>query len=356
MSVYFEERKDGSKAWFYDFSHNGVRYRKVAGRTRTEAERVQAKVRTQVFNEEYQLTNQKRDPYLAAFADTYLLHRQHMSSVKRDKLSVKHLKSFFKKQTLGSITGNDVRLYINQRLAEKSKPATINRELACLKHMYTCALDWEEAKNIKRPTIKTLPEPPGRTRYLSEAEAAALLENLPLFLRLIVFTALNTGLRRSEILTLLWSKVHIDDAINPFLDIVGKGRKQRFVPLNQDMVNLLTSMDRTGDDFVFHGLHNRPLKYFKEIWQRALKKSEITDFRFHDLRHTFASHFLMKGGDLLSLKEILGHSSLKMVERYAHLASGYKLQQVNRLDGTFSIRQPNASKENGGAEVLKKAN
>ena len=69
----------------------------------------------------------------------------------------------------------------------------------------------------------------------------------------------------------------------------------------------------------------------------ALKRAGIEDFRFHDLRHTFASHYVMNGGDLLALKEILGHSDMKMVERYAHLASAHKRRQINNLKGKFTI-------------------
>ncbi len=357
MSIYFETRKGGTKGWYYDFSHKGKRYRKLAGATKTDALRVQEKVRSQVLNEEYQLTNQKKDPRFEEFAGIYLLYRQHMRSIKRDELSIKHLKSFFKNRTLGSITGNDVRQYINQRLAQKSKPASINRELACLKHMYTCALEWEEAKTIQRPKIRLLPEPSGRTRYLTENEAATLLAHSPEFLRPIIFTALNTGMRKSEITSLKWSQVHIDDAPAPFLELLQtKNNKNRFVPLNEDMIDLLATLNKGDDDFVFHGKQGMPIKYFKEPWQKALQDAGIRDFKFHDLRHTFASHFLMKGGDLLSLKEILGHSSLKMVERYAHLASAHKQRQVNRLNGTFSICQSNASEEIGDSEVRKKAN
>ena len=357
MSVYLETRKDGTKAWFYDFSYKGMRFRKLAGATKSDAIRAQEKARSQVLNDEYQLTNQKKDPRFELFADTYLRNRRNMRSYTRDELSIKHLKAFFKGRTLGSITGNDVRQYINSRLEERSANASINRELACLKHLYTCAFDWEEAKSIQRPKIKLLQEPPGRTRYLSEEEAASLLLHSPEYLQPIILTALYTGMRKSEITSLTWRQIHIDDAINPFIELIKtKNNKSRFVPVNDDMVHLLATLKKGDDDFVFHGKQGLPIRYFKEPWQKALKDAGINDFKFHDLRHSFASHFLMKGGDLLSLKEILGHSSLKMVERYTHLASAHKQRQVNRLNGTFRICQPNASEEYGGSGLSKKAN
>ncbi|MBN1472388.1 MAG: tyrosine-type recombinase/integrase [Syntrophaceae bacterium] len=77
--------------------------------------------------------------------------------------------------------------------------------------------------------------------------------------------------------------------------------------------------------------------------EKALTRAWITDFRFHDLRHTFASHYIMSGGDMLSLKEILGHSNMKIVKRYTHLASAHKHRQINNLKGKFSICHPNAT-------------
>ena len=79
----------------------------------------------------------------------------------------------------------------------------------------------------------------------------------------------------------------------------------------------------------------KPLQSVKKPFATALNKAGITNFKFHDLRHTFASHFVMNGGDLFALKEILGHSSLKMVLRYAHLASAHKRKMLNNLNGKF---------------------
>lgn len=88
--------------------------------------------------------------------------------------------------------------------------------------------------------------------------------------------------------------------------------------------------------YVFLSMYGKPLLSVKAPFKTALKKANISGFRFHDLRHTFSSHFVMQGGDLLTLKEILGHSSMQMVERYAHLAAAHKHRQINNLSGLFS--------------------
>ena len=155
-------------------------------------------------------------------------------------------------------------------------------------------------------------------------------------------------MRVSEILDLTWDRVHIDHVIDPYIEVtMTKNNKKRFVPLQDDMVDLLKTLrsKNSNSDHVFLSSTGKPLKSVRRVFQKALKKAGILNFRFHDLRHTFASHFVMNGGDLLTLKEILGHSSMKMVERYTHLAAAYKRRQINNLRGVFSICHPIATSQ-----------
>ena len=344
MSVYKKKRKDGTSAWFFDFTYKGRRYRELGGATRTQALRIQERVRNQVISGEYKLDVQGNNTKIENFAETYLKRRQHLWSSKRDNLSVRTLLSYFKGKTLNTITSADVEDYLARRLKDGVANGTINRELSCLKRMFNLAIKWKEAKGNPVNDVDFLKEPPGRTRFLYEEEAQTLIEAASPHLKPIIITALNTGMRRGEILSLMWNQVFIDEAIDPYLEIrKAKNNKRRIIPLNNDMIELLQSIGKGDDEFVFHGKYGKPLKGIKEPWQNALKKTGILDFRFHDLRHTFASHFIMKGGDVLTLKDVLGHSSMKMVERYAHLATAFKRRQINLLNGSFSIRHPNAT-------------
>ena len=158
--------------------------------------------------------------------------------------------------------------------------------------------------------------------------------------------ALNTGMRLQEILSLKWERVHIDNTIEPFVELdETKNNQKRFIPLNDDLVQMLDSISNNHPEYVFVSLHGHPLKSIKTAFATTLRKAQIRDFRFHDLRHTFASHFVMSGGDLLTLKEILGHSSLQMVMRYAHLASAHKRLLLNNLNGKLSDCHPIATSE-----------
>jgi integrase len=210
--------------------------------------------------------------------------------------------------------------------------------------MFSLAIKWGEAKKNPVADVDFLKEPPGRSRFLSEEEAQNLLSCSDDHLKPIVMTALNTGMRLSEILSLKWDQVHICAVIEPYLEVkVSKNNKKRFIPLNDDMLNLFEGMESNKNSHVFLGTRNKPLKSVRKPFDKALKRAGIEDFRFHDLRHTFASHLLMNGGDLLTLKEILGHSSLKMIERYTHLAGAHKRKQVNNISGKFRICHPIAT-------------
>ena len=203
MAVYSKKRKDGSTAWFYDFMLSGVRYRGVAGSTKTQAMRAQEKIRTKVLGGKYELENDIKNPKIEEFAKVYLQRREHIRSRKRDELSVKTLLSFFEGKYLASIGPSLIQDYIVKRRGEKVANSTINRELACLKCMLNLAVKWGDTLTNPMKQVDLLEEPPGRTRYLHQDEATILLEHCNnSYLKPIVFTALNTGMRLGEILSL----------------------------------------------------------------------------------------------------------------------------------------------------------
>ena len=112
--------------------------------------------------------------------------------------------------------------------------------------------------------------------------------------------------------------------------------KKRMIPLDETMINLFKKLPQKLE-FVFLNMRRKAkLNRVTKPFEHALKKAGIDNFRFHDLRHTFASHFVMSGGDLLSLREILGHSDIRMVQRYSHLRPEYKKEKLNNLDRVFS--------------------
>ena len=345
MGVYSKKRKDGTTAWYFNFMYNGVRYRGVGGTTKTQGLRTLDKKRSEILNEEYELESRVGNPKIEKFAEIFLNRRKRLRSHNRDEYSIGNLLKFFEGKNLSAINPSDIEDYIGERQNQGLSNATINRELACLKRMYSLAIKWHAKKNPVKD-VEFLNEPPGRTRFLNKEEANWLLECCTEHLKPIVMVALNTGMRLGEILALTWDRVYIAHVIDPYIELLKTKNKQpRFVPLNDDTVERLKEQKRRNNvsEYVFLSNHTKPLKSVRTAFQLALKKAGILDFRFHDLRHTFASHFVMNGGDLLTLKEILGHSSMKMVERYIHLAAAHKRRQINNINGMFSICHPIAT-------------
>ena len=180
--------------------------------------------------------------------------------------------------------------------------------------------------------VKLLKEPPGRLRYLKPEEIKTLLQACSEHVRPIVVTALNTGMRRSEVLTLKWSHVDLE---NRKVTVVNtKNNESRVIPINRTLYQELLSLAQKSKKgaHVFSGRDGNPFKDVKKSFSSALKKAGIEDFRFHDLRHTFGSHLAMKGVNPRTIQQVMGHKEIKMTMRYSHLSPEYVQEAVEKLD------------------------
>jgi integrase len=337
MGAYKKIRTDGSIAWYYNFSYKGKQYRAVGGTTRTQAQRTLERVRTEVINETYEHAREQNTKFEEVSGEFLVTSKTEKRSWKRDVQLVDHLIKFFKGKLLIQIKPADIELYKTNRKSEGVSGSTINRELAALKRIFYIAIKNKKAKYNPVTDVKFMQEPPGRTRYLNLEEINKLLTKCNDQVKPVVIVALNTGMRSQEILDLKWNNIFIENTINPYLEIeISKNGKKRFIPLNNTLITLFSDLKIKSDgrSEIFLNYRNQPLKHIRKQFHYARDKANINDVRFHDLRHTFASHYLMNGGDLLSLKQILGHSTLKMVERYAHLSQSHKLNMVNNLNFT----------------------
>jgi len=233
-----------------------------------------------------------------------------------------------------------------KRPKKGNKPATVNRVLATLKHMFSKAVEWEmvEEATLKRiGKAKFLEENNRRLRYLSKEECQELVKACNAHLRPIVIAGLNTGMRKSEILNLVWDRV---DLRNGFILLdQTKNGERREIPINATLRESLAELfkgtkerpRRLDVPYVFYDPSNgKAYKDVKRSFHSACKRAKIKDFRFHDLRHTFASHLVMAGVDLTTVKELLGHKQLTMTLRYAHLAPSHKVKAVDILDSALN--------------------
>jgi integrase len=246
---------------------------------------------------------------------------------------------------------------------EGNKPATVNRLLATLKHMFTKAVDWNmvEEGTLKRiRKVKLLQENNRRLRYLSKEEIQSLLGQCDSHLRPIVVMALNTGCRKSEILNLQWVQVDLKHGFI-LLDHTKNGERKE-IPINGTLKESLETLfqgtkerpRRLDVPWIYYDPRTgKPYQDIKRAFKTACFKTGIRDFHFHDLRHCFASHLVMSGVDLTTVRELLGHKTLTMTLRYAHLAPSHKVRAVDLLDQTINYKEESILEEKkSGSQLL----
>ncbi|MBN1293471.1 MAG: site-specific integrase [Candidatus Latescibacteria bacterium] len=184
-----------------------------------------------------------------------------------------------------------------------------------------------------------LKEPPPVERYLTKEEAERLLTVSPPYLKEIIIFALGTGVRKSEMFNLMWDDVVINEVFKyGAITVMGKGNKRRTIRMNKTVYNLLNKKMKEKDSiYVFPSMKTyKNLTHVKRSFATALKKAGIENFRFHDLRHTAASWMVQSGVDLYSVQKILGHSSIRSTQRYAHLSPGYLENEISKIDNFLS--------------------
>ena len=192
--------------------------------------------------------------------------------------------------------------------------------------MFSKALEWNyiretmlnEIRRVKQYRLNNQ-----RLRYLETAEECErLIAACAEHLKPIVIIALNTGMRKEDILALRWSNV---DMVNGIIKLVKtKSYKRRQIPINATRRETLFGLPRSGSEYVFtYYRSGTRLMTIRHSFELAVQCAKIKDFTFHDLQHTIASHLVMAGVDLTTVKELLGHSTITMTMRYAHLAHAH---------------------------------
>ena len=144
-------------------------------------------------------------------------------------------------------------------------------------------------------------------------------------------------MRKSELLNLKWDQVNFEQGFITLTDT--KNNERRDIPMNETVMATLKGIARVGD-FVFPNGNGRTFANVRKSFDTAVRKSKIEDFRFHDLRHTFASTLIMEGVDIMTVKELMGHKDLTMTLRYSHLAPNHKTKAINILDRVMSQNPP----------------
>ena len=337
------KRKDSPYWWVSFTDASGKRTRRSTGTSdRKEAEALAAKWRLETFQAKQWGKQPSRtfDELMLAYLKAT---EDEKRSAERDKYSAKHLYQFFTGHQLEMLKGSEIRAYIEARKSEGAAQGTINREIGLFSSAINYARnewDWE----IPNPVMgKRLREPEGRIRWLTKEEAVQLVvaagtdsraTHLPDLIRL----AVNTGMRKGEMLGLNWQRVDLKANLVHLGAEHTKAGKRRSVPLNDEARSALLSRANfkakycPASPWVFTNRKGERIESIKTSFSSACEIAGIENFTVHDLRHTCAAWLVSAGASLIEVRDLLGHSTIRMTERYPHLAPDNVRIAVARLD------------------------
>jgi len=330
-----------NQVWWMRFRYQGQLVRRSTGtRDRRLAEAVYAKTKVKIVERRFFDTLEEQDRTFAEMMDRYLRERSVLKAPKshqRDEQALNHLMPVFGDNPLAEVTPKLLAAYKAQRRVEGAAPATINKELQLVRHAFNVARrEWEWCRENPMHKVSMEKVHNQIDRWLAQDEEARLLGVAADWLRNIIIFALNTGMRQGEILSLQWQDV--DFIRGTLVVMTSKNRERRTIPLNHTVFALLaTKQAATGkkEGLVFTTSQETRLtpRLLVRAFCRARNRAGIKDFRFHDLRHTFATRLVQKGVDLYKVQRLLGHKTSVMTQRYAHHSPESLRDGVNVLDG-----------------------
>lgn len=336
-------KRKGSPYWWVSIkTKDGQRIRQSTGTSdKKEAEAIEGRLKSEAWN---QTTWNKSPDYF--FEDVFLeyLTAREYKSIVSMKSAVKNLSLYFCGMKMKDITKEKVkRAMHHMKSTKKNRPSTIVYNFAVFKAAIEYCrkdLDWELENVLSKVRFETAGK---RVRWITKEESKSLINSANQLLckdNLVSFIiiALNTGMRKSEILKLRWKSINFANRIIVLNHNENKSGKTRSVPINNNSLNAL----KYRLEFVKRHCPNTEWVMCKangERWQRpdksfnkASANAGIEDFRIHDMRHTCASWLVSAGVPLADVRDVLGHSSIKMTERYAHLAPHRAMNAVSILD------------------------
>ena len=362
----YEHPQGSDVFWVVYFDEHGRRHREKVG-PKGLALKVYQKRKNEIQERRFFPERiRRRDVLLKTFIEEYLDRvRPKLRSVRNHERYGVYWSDALGSRALRQIIPGDVERYVAKRRADGMAPASINRELAFLKRVFSVAgADGLVDSNPVR-AVRFFRENNARVRYLRPEEEQQLCKALPTEHWPKVAVALHTGFRQGNQFRLRWTDVNFD--IGLVRAHQPKSGEDYFVPMSDDLRTVLRALpSRMRSEWVFPSeTGDTPLdakNFLHRVFAPALKQAKITDLRWHDLRHTFASRLVMAGVDARTVQTLMGHKTLAMTERYAHLSPAHKLAAVQRLNrpttdeptATTTAIEPETAKVavGSGAEVV----
>jgi integrase len=338
------EKIPGSGIWWIRYADTTGRIRREKAGPKSAAIKLYQKRKTEVLQrKKLPETLRKRAIGFAELVEDALAYsKAHKRSYNDDVYRMKRLKAWFSEWPAESVTPHDIERRLSEVAeGEELAPATLNRYRALLSLVFRLGIESGKVPSNPARLVKHRRENNGRIRWLTDEEETKLRkvikeefsEHMPEF-----DFALNTGLRSGELYNLSWADISFETRTVTVLR--SKNGETRHVPLNAPAIAALEVLQKNEDAKgpVFVNIRGERLTRPRYWFDPSVEKAAIKDFTFHCLRHTFASRLVMAGVDLRTVQELLGHKSIQMTCRYAHLAPTHQLAAVEKLVKSVEVQ------------------
>ncbi len=351
IKYYFYYRLNGKQRNYLIGSADSMTPAQARDLAKEKAGLVASGVDVQIQRAEERKAEVRRSLTLGKYLEEHYkdyLFAMNPKTAKQSYQSIANTFAFLADKPLEDIKAWDIQQWVTDKRKLGRAPATIEYTFNRLKAALNRAVEWEFIESHNLSSVKIVKEDNTRIRYLSESEEAALLSALAAreaqlcedndshqyadFFTPLITLAMHTGMRKGEMLTLRWESVSFENRYLTILSENAKSKKKRTIPMNDTVFNMLSQWraQNPNEEYVF--VHEgKRVSFFQYPWQNLLKAAGIENFRFHDLRHHFASKLVMAGVDLNVVRELLGHADLKMTLRYAHLAPAHTAAAVQLI-------------------------
>lgn len=319
-------KRKGSKFWWFKFTTpDGKVVRQSTG---TEDKRQAQELADTSKAEAWRFAKLKEKPrYTWQQAVVKWLQESQKRTIDEDRANFRWLDRYLGQKVLAEIDQSDIDRIITAKLKDGVSNARVNRITALVSAVLNKARrEWGWIDQV--PPIRKLAEPTKRIRWLTHDEAARLLTELPPHLEAMARFSLLTGLRESNVTLLEWNQIDLQRRVAWIHPDQAKAGKAIGVPLNDEAISIIRAQIGKHQRYVFVYQGKTVLRANNHAWRKALKRADIEDFRWHDLRHTWASWHVQAGTPLNVLQELGGWSDYKMVLRYAHLAPEHLAQHA----------------------------
>jgi integrase len=351
MSLEWYRRKDGTLTYSYKFRWRKQTYRGYIGPvSKKTALDEETKAKGQVAEGRYAPTAASEVPRLEPFVRTWFIHwyqtGHRLRSTKTTEARLRlHLLPYLGSYRLTALTTGVIDDYRTARYQEGAHRRTINGELTTLSLVLRKAREHGDLPPTVPAKIPWFPEEESEIRVLSDAEEATLLLAATPHLRPLIRFALQTGLRRDELLHLTWEHLDLRRCEVVVTSLRAKNRKSRRVPLNATALEILSELPSSRSSaarvFGYRAIDN-------QFW-RASAKAGLAGVSCHTLRHSFATRALERGVNVRTVQRWLGHSSIKMTERYLHPTEPYEREAIERLSESASVRKMHRDTSTGSS-------